>query len=283
MTTESNSNVISPLFKVLLDCPVCKQWGLEAYQLRAKSMVVRSDPFLAPLYLGTSQFAPVNYLLASVTICHRCLFASPDKKDFIVYDRSRKQSTPSQIPANIISDLQDFMAIRISLWECSGEKQNLFKTPRSNSAAVLSYMLADLRAEQETKSRIPCAWFKRGCYWTRIALLQRQQDFDDTPSLEKALHYMELAFLHTDFPTPAHEYQTCYVLFALNLRLNKIKQARDYLGVLEKAKKELEFTRPPDAGTKLGYIKVWMDATRNLWENREREDLWKLPGPTLPE
>lgn len=273
-----DSALESPIYSVLVDCPVCKLWSLNSYELKAKALTVENDPFFAPVYSSTGRFQPVNFLTASITVCTRCLFASPDRKDFVQYNKLRRQTDPSQIPPNVLSELQENTPQRLALKETMGIGEELFKIPRSFAAAALSYQLADMRAAHEVAGKVPTAFYKRGSYWVRIALLRRQSKMDDTSALEQAVLHYQQAFMHSDFPTNALEYQTLYLLFTLLLRLGRQKEARDYLTVLDKTRQELEKSNAPTAQSNLTVLKKWIEMGRNRWEDREEARIWKTPG-----
>ena len=71
-----------PIFEIKLICPVCGREGISCFELRAKSQQIVKNKFLVPSYEGASGFKTVDYSFLSVTVCPRCLFASPDKKDW---------------------------------------------------------------------------------------------------------------------------------------------------------------------------------------------------------
>ncbi len=267
----------SPIYEVLVDCPVCKLWSLKSYELKAKSLTVVNDPYMAPVFESTGKFQPLNFLTASITVCTRCLFASPDRKDFIQYNKLRRQTDPSQIIPSVITALSESTAERQALRDSTGIGDELFKVPRNLAAAALSYQLADLRAAAEVKGKIQGAWFKRGSYWVRIALLRRQAGMDDTDALRTATEHYKMAFMHSDFPTQALEFQTLYVLFTIHLRLGDAKVARDYLAILDKTRQDMEKSSVVEPGT-INILKKWIDQGRNRWDDREDPRVWKTPG-----
>lgn len=273
-----DSNKESPIYAVLVDCPVCKLWSINSYELKAKALSVANDPFLAPVYVSTGKFQELNFLTASITVCPRCLFASPDRKDFVQYNKLRRQTDPSQLPQSVIAELSDNTPQRQALRESMGIGDELFKVPRNLASAAFSYQLADLRAAAEANAKVSCSHFKRGSYWARIALLRRQSGMDDSSALEEALTHYQQAFMHSDFPTPTLEFQTLYVMFSMHLRLGRPKEARDYLAVLDKTRQDLEKSNAPQAPATLSILKKWIEMGRSRWEDREEARIWKTPG-----
>jgi len=278
LTTPSvDPTLESPLYPRIVDCPVCKKWGINSQELRAKSLSTLSDPFLAPVYASTGKFQSVNYLLAGVTICHGCYLASPDRKDFVLYNRTTRQNQDSQLPPQVIRELKESIDKRKAFFDKTGIGEELFKIPRSYAAAIVAYQFADLRAEIEANAKVLGAYYKRGNYWTRIALLCRQAGMDDRKSLSIAADHFKNAFMLSDFPKPELEFQTIYVLFNIFMYFDKQKDARDYLSVLDKTRQDLEKKEnaPPEV---LAACKKWLEMGKNRWDDRDAPNFWKTPG-----
>jgi len=278
LTTPSvDPTLESPLYPRIVDCPVCKKWGINSQELRAKSLSTLSDPFLAPVYASTGKFQGINYLLAGVTVCHGCFLASPDRKDFILYNRTTRQNQDSQLPPQVIRELKESIEKRKAFFDKTGIGEELFKIPRSYAAAIVAYQFADLRAEIEANAKVLGAYYKRGNYWTRIALLCRQAGMDDKRALSIAADHFKNAFMLSDFPKPELEFQTIYVLFNIFMYFNKQKDARDYLSVLDKTRQDLEKREnsPPEV---LAACKKWLEQGKNRWDDRDAPNFWKTPG-----
>lgn len=265
----------SPVYSIDLGCPSCKQKGIPHQELRAASLLIRHDPFLAPVYFSAGKYHNLNYLTCAVAVCPRCLFASPDKADFVQFDLSRRQFVQSQIPPSVIKEIHDAWPARRVLQETvSPERPDFFQCPRPFSIALLSYRLADIRASIEAENKIPFATFKRANYWVRMALLQKQSGREELPLLEKALQHFKSAFYLSDFPSSAAEFQSCFVLFSLYLRFGKLKEARDYVGVLEQCKKHIGERKEPNAAKVLDH---WLEQAKKRWEDKDNPNLWDLP------
>jgi len=276
-TPQGDPTKESPLYPRVVDCPICKKWGLNSQELRAKSLSVMNDPFMAPVYKSTGQFQEVNYLLASVTVCEGCLLASPDRKDFVLYNRTTRQNQESQLAPQVIRELKETTDKRKAFFEKNGIGDALFKIPRSYAAAIVSYQFADIRAEIEANAKVQGAYFKRGNYWTRIALLCRQAGMDDKLPLKIAAEHFKTAFYMSDFPKAELECQTIYTLFNLFLYFGKPKEARDYLNVLEKNRQDLEKADNPSEEI-LASIRKWLEMGKSRWEDRDEPNFWKTPG-----
>ena len=270
----------SPLYPRVVDCPICNKWGLNSQELRAKSLSVLNDPFMAPVYKSTGQYQEINYLLASVTVCSGCFLASPDRKDFVLYNRTTRENQKSQLAQSpqVIREIKEATDQRKAFFEKTGIGDALFQLPRSHAAAIVSYQFADIRAETEVGAKIQGAHFKRGNYWTRIALLCRQVGMDDRMPLQIAMEHFKTAYYISDFPKIDLECQTLYILFNLHLYFGKAKEAYDYLNVMDKTRQDLEKSDAPNTGEHLASIKKWLGQGRLRWEDREAPNFWKTPG-----
>lgn len=276
-TPKGDPTLESPLYPRVVDCPVCKKWGINSQELRAKSLSILNDPFMAPVYVSAKQFQEVNYLLASITVCDSCFLASPDRRDFILYNRTTRQNQDSQLPPQLIREMKETTDARKAFFEKTGIGDALFEIPRSYAAAIVSYQFADIRAEAECGAKVPGAYYKRGNYWTRIALLCRQAGMDDRKPLEIATEHFKNAFMLSDFPKLDLEFQTLYILFNLFLYFEKPKEARDYLTVLDKTRQDLEKAENAPEGA-LSSVRKWLEMGRARWDDREMPNFWKTPG-----
>jgi hypothetical protein len=80
---EDDGSGEDPVYQIVLKCPVCNNEQVPSYELRAKSQAIQYNKFMTPIYEGAMGYRTVNYSRLAVSVCVRCLFSSPDKKDFI--------------------------------------------------------------------------------------------------------------------------------------------------------------------------------------------------------
>ena len=216
-----------PIFEIQVICPVCNREGIVCYELRAKSQQIVKNKFLAPGYEGASGFKTVDYSFLAVTVCPRCLFASPDKKDW-----SRSEGdTKSQIPGNAIITLQERIGERRTLLKAVSDVESYFKRPRIKEAAIVSYQLAISRAHVEAFYEQPYALYKLGAYSLRIAKILKEAGNDNREVLREALGYYEEAFRTSNCPSEEIEMQVIYSIVALCLKLEDPKKANSYIAV----------------------------------------------------
>jgi hypothetical protein len=216
-----------------------------------------------------------------MTVCDSCLTSSPDRKDFVLYNPTTRQNQFSQLPMPVIKQLSDTTDQRKAFVEKSGVGDALFKIPRSYAGAIVSYQLADMRAEMEAESKVMGAYYKRGNYWTRIALLCRQAGMknEDRFALETAVEHFKTAFMQSDFPKPELEFQSLFIIFSIYLHFEKQKEAMDYMNVLGKTMQELEKQQgDPRTNESLAHARKWHTMIRNRWDDRDYPEIWKTPG-----
>jgi len=271
---DSSSGKEDPTYTIELSCPCCRYKGIIHRELRASALSVKNDAFLAPVYFPIGKSQALNYLTIAVAVCPKCFFASPDKKDFVQFNRTTRQSVPSQIPPGILSALQDDTAARQEIVETSKLGADFTGCPRPYPLAILSYRLANARARIEAENKVQFAIYKRANYATRLALLHRQAGLDDTAELENALALFKDAFYRTDFPNANSEFQSCFIIFTILIRFGKMKEARDYVTVMEQSKKEVEERKDRTAGAALSQ---WLGMSKARWEDKDNPKLWEIP------
>ena len=267
-----------PLYTIELECPVCKNLGIEYYEMRAKSQFLYHDQFMTPMYKGINGYKTVNFAHYAMGVCPKCLFASPDKKDFCSVSLVTKQKVASKVPPIVLGDLLEGMGERLTILEELPDKDGLFQFPRSAISAINSYRLAIERVNVELRHRLPYSYYKLGSYWTRIALIERLAHMNDEASLEMAAESFKKAFLNSDFPNPDLEFQSVYIIFAIYMRLDLMDEGRKYMALFDTAKSDFENgVRHEPSG--LSAVKKWKDKAVSLWESREDDDLWDIPKP----
>jgi uncharacterized protein (DUF2225 family) len=271
---ESEGDV-DPTYQVQLKCPVCQTAGIECHELKSKSMSVSHDRFHVPRYAPVRGFKTMNFNMISVTVCPKCLFASPDKRDFITWSIQQKADVKSQLGPFVIEELKQKLEQRKAMLPGVSDYAKHFRHPRSATAAVDSYRLAVHRALIEATLDVPLSYYKAAMYHLKIAMFLRDTGKDDEPAIREALPLMMKAFGRNDSENPDFEYQLLHVLVAMHIRLKELEGAQSYLGVLERAKVEKLKAAAADPGLKIGAVEKFTEATKELWTSRLDPDLWK--------
>lgn len=264
-----------PIFEIKVQCPVCNQDDLAFYELRAKSQAVVPNKFLVPVYSGASGFKTIDYTYLAVAVCHRCLFASPDKKDFIKKAVSSSVETKSQLTSNIIMTLQEKIGERKALLKSVTDVAAYFNRPRIDASAIASYRLSMARAGVEAWYEQPYALYKQGAYSLRIAKIIKDSGNDNREILREALGYLEEAFRTSNCPSEEIEMQVIYTVVALYLRLGDQKKANSFIGVFENLRNQRKLEMKSDPKLTMIAIDKWCDKAKRLWEDRDSEDLFK--------
>ena len=263
-----------PLYEILVKCPVCNKDQIPRFELRAKSQQVTQNKFLVPLYDGAPPYRTVDYTLFTVTVCPRCLFASPDKKDFIHASVAGQGENKSQITSNILMTLQEKIGERKAVLKPQCDCEAYFNRQRTREASIDSYRLAMSRAKVEAWYEQPYSLYKLGAYALRIAKITKDAHLDNREHLREALAYFEEAFKGSNCPSEDIEMQVIYTIVALNLKLEDQKKANSYIGVFSNLQttRKAEMRDNPKLSTAV--IDRWTDKAKFLWEDRDRDDLF---------
>lgn len=265
-----------PIFEISVGCPICGRDNITAYELRAKSQQIIPNKFLVPSYQGAFGYRTADYTLLYVTVCPRCLFASPDKKDFARANAAVGQGElKSQLTANVLMALQEKIGERRALLKSVSEYEGYFARPRTDDAAIASLRLAMLRADVEAWFGLPYSYYKLGSYALRAAKIMKDGELDNREVLREALGFLEEAFRMSNCPAEEIEMQVIYTIAALYLKLGDQRSANSYLGVFTNLKNTREAEMRADPKVNATAIVKWMDKARYLWEDRNEPDQFK--------
>jgi uncharacterized protein (DUF2225 family) len=258
-----------PIYEIKVECPVCNIDDIICCEPRAKSQQIIKNKFLVPNYTGASGFKTVDYTLLAVTVCPRCLFASPDKKDWT------RTEEKTQLPSNVIMTLQEKIGERKAILRAVTDIKGYFSRPRSPDAAIVSYQLAMSRARVEAWYEQAYALYKLGAYALRIAKIVKDTGGDNREALREALGFFEESFRTSNCPSEEIEMQVLYSIVALNIKLGDEKKANSFIGVFTNLHnaRVVEMKQDPKLQTLI--IDRWSDKAKFLWEDRDRADLFK--------
>ena len=225
---EKSEEGEDPVFAINVTCPVCGQTDISGYELRAKSQAITQNKFLVPLYKGANGYRTVDYTLLSVTVCPRCLFASPDKKDFSRPVTDTTGEVKSRLTSNLILSLQEKIGERKRLLSGISNYRAYFERPRIDQAAMDSYRLAMGRARVETDHELPYAYYKQGSCALRMAKIMKDGKKNNTEMLRTALGMFEESFRRSECPSEEIEMQVLYLIVALSAKLGDARKAKLY-------------------------------------------------------
>lgn len=266
------NNENDPLYETLVKCPVCNKEKVKRYDLKAKAMQITQNNFLIPIYKEISPYRSCDYTMISVTVCPRCLFASPDKKDFNHFDISGQKEIKSQLSENVIITLQEKAIERKKKLKPDCDLETYFGKIRTPEAAIDSYQLAIMRAKIESYYETPYSFYKMGAYFLRIARLMKvYTSLDNSQTLLNSLNCFEDAFKNSNCPSEEIEMQTIYLIIALSLKIKDDKKASSYMNVFTNLRSAKVAEQKKNSQISTTIIDRWYEKARFLWE--EREDL----------
>lgn len=273
--SDGAGNTDEPTYQIKVKCPICNQNDILCYELKSKSLSVVPDRFMAPRYEGVKGFKTLNYSLLAVTVCPTCLFASPDKRDFITFSVQTKSENKSQLGPFVLEEIRQKAEERKMMITGVTDMTSYFRAPRTVEAAIASYRLSIHRALGEATLENPLAWYKAGMYSLKIAVLLRDAGKPDEPMLKEAVDYLSKSFRNSELKVPELEYQLVYTIAALFLRLGDQAKCQSYIGTLEKWKGELEKAAKDDPQATTAHVSKWLDKIKDLWTDRDLPDTWK--------
>lgn len=265
-----------PVFTVFLKCPSCYMTNLPSYELKAKSLQVMTDKFGMPHYRAMGRYKVVDFNLLSVTVCPQCLFASPDKRDFIGRDPARNREIPPRLHQGELAAILAVADDRNN-W-LAGQNldamNDLLPRTRTPQGGIACYDLAIQRAEIEFKRNVPFSAYKVAAYTLKQGVIADTYGIDPTPFYVKALKGYLTCFERSNAPGFNYEGQVLYQVIALALKLNQMEIAGSYIGVLDRSKMRVE-AASVEAAIAQAFTR-WYNAAREIWADRENPDLWTL-------
>jgi hypothetical protein len=265
-----------PVFTVFLKCPSCYMTKLPSHELKSKSQQVLTDKFGMPSFGALGKYKAVDYNLISVTVCPQCLYASPDKKDFVTRDPARAREVPARLHQGELAAILAAADDRANWLSAQGldAMKDLLPRSRTPQAGLASYDLAIQRAQIEFSRNVPFSCFKMAGYTLKKAVISRTYGMDETPHLAQALKTYLLCFERSNAPGFQYEGMVLYQVIALALRTGQTELAGSYLGVLDRSKMRVEAANV-DAQVASTFQR-WYNSAREIWSDRENPDLWAL-------
>lgn len=275
-SVDSETSADDPIYTIFLKCPSCYMTRLPSHELKAKSLQILTDRFGMPTYRDMGRYKAVDYNLLSVTVCPQCLYASPDRKDFITRDPARAREIPSRLHQGELAAILAGADDRANWLTDQGMEpmKDFLPRRRSVQAGLASYELAIERAKIEFARNVPFSMFKMAGYSLKQAMICRTYEKDEKQYLTQALKYYLACFERSNAPGFQYEGQVLYLVIALGLRLGQIEMAGSYIGVLDRSKMRME-SGVVDSNVQQAFTR-WYNAAREIWADRENPDLWKL-------
>ncbi len=263
----------NPLYEIELKCPVCHS-TLKGYNLKSKSLIVKYNWFMVPFYEKNKNYIYIDYLIYNVSVCPKCLFASPDERDFEKYNKYANSYSKSAIPFNMLLKLKDTQPEREQIIEYLEDTEKVFSYPRDIKAGILSYKLAINRADYEIEFNLPNAHFKKGGYLLRLATLMEknnEKEEDIKNCYQEALDAFKEAFKLSNFSSKEAEFYNLYLIVVLSIYLDDLKSAQEYLHFFDKAKEEI------DKEEDIKVYEKWYKRAKEAFDYRDVKDIFNKP------
>jgi uncharacterized protein (DUF2225 family) len=271
-----------PVYENLVTCPICNNTQVVSYNLKAKSQIVEETCFLVPHYGGIAKYHKENFNLIQTIVCPKCLFASPDPKDFTKINKVTERITKSQIMvhSNFISALRDSEKNRINNYGGEVEIFNDLKRPRSEAAAIVALKLSISRAKLEIEFDFPFSYYKVGSYYLKIADIQKSMGVDNYDSIKEAATFFENAIIESNCPKLEVELEALYLLIATNIKIDKKDVSGSFIKMFKDLKAEYDDKfkeNPRSAELKKDCMTIdkWDRRASNAWSYRDEEHFWR--------
>ncbi len=268
-----------PVFIVFLKCPSCYLMHIPSYDLKAKSLQVLTDRFGMPHYRKAGRFQVVDYNTLQVTICPQCLYASPDKRDFIARDPARGVELPARLHQGELAAILAVADERATWVADHGldVQQHLMVRNRTPQAGIAAYELAIMRARIEFSRNVPFSAFKMAGYALKQATIALVHGLEPKDYYKQALQNYLACFERSNAPGFQYDGQILYQIVALGMRLGDIDLAGQYIGVFDRTKSRVEAANvePP---VQQAFDRSYAQA-REIWADRENPDLFAPPRP----
>ncbi len=275
------TNGDDPIYEQVQECPVCGNQVI-GYLMKGKSQLIEEDIFLIPHYNRVGNYFAVDYNFIQTTVCPRCFFASPDPKDFSIFNKFSGSTTKSQLSPNtfLISKMRKSQESREAILMGVAEQERSFKRPRSPQAAITAIKLSINRAEHERDSEMPNSYYKIGSYYLKIASIEEEAGINNHNSLELAADNFEKVITLSNSPKIEIEVTALYLLVASRLKLRKNDEAGAFIKFFKKSKDEVEklLAQDPELKENIRLQKVvdqWEKKAQTLWEYRDDEEYWQ--------
>lgn len=280
MEKEATQSASSPLLVFEVECPICYSGKIKYYSLKAKTLPSRPNVFEVPVYEESPKFTHVDFNELTHTVCYHCFYTSSKKSDFNYLDPHTQIRSYSETNKKIIDHWQNnSKEIEHVLLDCFINADS-FIHPRTSEGVIASYKLAIYKATLEILYKIPFNNYKRAKQYLKLYYLHNMyyKNFN-VEYLIKAAEDLEEVFRTSDFPEKSFEFEVCYLLVAIYIRLSEDGKAGSFIKTLDQSKGEMVAKAKDNPDINLQDINKWLSKAKNLWQSRTDAEVWKLEKP----
>jgi uncharacterized protein (DUF2225 family) len=263
------------IFEFEYVCPICRYANVVGYHLRSKSLVIEETLLIVPHYSASSQYGAVDYTVLQTAVCPKCLFASPDPKDWTRVNTFNGTITDSQLLVHsaLIKDIKMQEKERHARYPDAKSNLKYFLRPRDAKKGLESIELSIMRAMLEKEYSLPAVNYKIGKQYLKYADIKARNGEDPTEARKEAEKYLSAAIKESDCDNLALEMECMYLVVVMALAgkdkdkaASFIRIARDLLMQKQQQNKE---EPKAELRTEITIVEKWLKRIANQWEFRD--------------
>lgn len=280
MEKETLLTLASPLMIYDVECPICYTSKIPFFALKAKTLSTRPNVFEIPIYEPSPKFTLIDFNDYVHCVCPHCYFVASKKSDFINKDPSTDSRMDSTCNSKILKHFQNYPNEILNVMQDCFVNEESFLYPRTSEGVFASYKLAIYKSTLEIFYKLPFSYLKRARFYLRMYYLHNKfyKNFH-ADYLVRAADDLEEVFKLSDFPDKVYEFEVCYLLVAIYIRLGNEAKAGNFIKILDQSKGEMTQKAKDNPNVTLTDINKWLSKAKELWQSRTEPDIWKLDKP----
>lgn len=280
METKTPTELPTPIITYDVECPICFTDKIKFYSLRAKSLPNRPNVFEVPVYEASPKYSYVDFNELTHNVCPHCFYTATRKADFNSIDADSGKRIYAEVKQTILTHWQNNPKEVTNNLLDSFLTEKPFLHPRNSEAVIASYKLAIYKATLEINYKLPFANLKRARNYLKMYYLHNKyyKNFNDD-YLRSAAEDLEIVFKNSDFPDKVYEYEVCYLLVAIYIRLKEEGKAGSFIKILDMIKGELTQKSKDNPSITFQDINKWLTKAKTLWQSKNEPEVWMLNKP----
>jgi uncharacterized protein (DUF2225 family) len=270
----SNKAPSDAIFEFEYQCPACRYGSVTGYHLRSKSQMIEETLLLVPHYSAFEQYAAVDYSVLQTAVCPKCLFASPDPKDWTRINKFNGMITDSQlvVHSQLLKDIRAQERERLAKYPEAKNDMKYFLRPRTPQKGLESIELSIMRAQLEKEYSLPAVNYKIGKQYLKYADIKARNKEDPNDARKEAENYLIEALKISDCNNLALEMECMYLVIVMSLSTKNTEKAMQFVRMAKDLliqKQTLNREEPSaELRTDISVIEKWMKRISPLWEFR---------------
>ena len=271
----SNKAPSDAIFEFEYQCPACRYGNVIGYHLRSKSQMIEETLLLVPHYSAFEQYGAVDYSILQTAVCPKCLFASPDPKDWTRINKFNGMITDSQlvIHSQLLKDIRAQERERHARYPEAKNDLKYFLRPRDAKKGLESIELSIMRAQLEKEYSLPAVNYKIGKQYLKYADIKARNQEDPNDARKEAEKYLVDAVKTSDCDNLALELECMYLVIVMALATKNTDKAMQFIRIAKDLliqKQTLNREEPSaELRTDIGVVEKWLKRIAPLWEFRD--------------